>query len=299
MSAGEVDSNIVAPGPAIEAPTQERLRRDTFWTRWYRNRSFVAGCSVLGVIACMIVAAPVLAPHSPTQQNLTSILQAPSHQHLLGTDELGIDVWSQLLHGLGVDLRIALLAVIFPFILGVALGCLSGYFGGWVDIGVMRLVDIVVAFPFYVLVIALVFVLGPGARSIYIAITIVGWVSYARIVRVEILIAKQQDYVQAGRAAGFSTPRIVLRHLLPNVITQAIVFATSDIVLDMLAIVTLGYLGLGVPAPTPDLGRMIYLGQQFLTTHWQLATVPGLAVVAVGVGLVLVGDGLSDLLRPE
>ena len=118
MSAGEVDSNIVAPGPAIEAPTQERLRRDTFWTRWYRNRSFVAGCSVLGVIACMIVAAPVLAPHSPTQQNLTSILQAPSHQHLLGTDELGIDVWSQLLHGLGVDLRIALLAVIEGIIAG-------------------------------------------------------------------------------------------------------------------------------------------------------------------------------------
>lgn len=299
MSTTELDSSIGSPGPAREALGAQQPRRDTFWTRWYRNRSFVAGCCLLGVILCMIVAAPLLAPRSPTQQDLTHILQTPSHTHLLGTDELGIDVWSELLRGLGVDLRIALLAVVFPFLLGVALGCLSGYFGGWVDIAVMRLVDIVVAFPFYVLVIALVFVLGPGARSIYIAITIVGWVSYARIVRGEILVAKQQDYVQAGRAAGFSTLRIVGRHLLPNVITQAIVFATSDIVLDMLAIVTLGYLGLGVPAPTPDLGRMIYLGQQFLTTHWQLATIPGLAVVIVGVGLVLIGDGLSDLLRPE
>ena len=254
MSAGAVNPNISSVPPALEVIGPEKLHRDTFWTRWYRNRSFVAGCCILGVIVCMIVAAPILAPRSATQQNLTNILQAPSHHHLLGTDELGIDVWSQLLRGLGVDMRIALLAVIFPFILGVALGCLSGYFGGWVDIGVMRLVDIVVAFPFYVLVIALVFVLGPGARSIYIAITIVGWVSYARIVRGEILVAKQQDYVQAGRAAGFSTFRIVVRHLLPNVITQAIVFATSDIVLDMLAIVTLGYLGLGVPRAHPGPG---------------------------------------------
>ena len=289
----------LGPAPATGVELGEKPRRDSFRTRWYRSRSFVAGCCVLAVIVGMAVAAPLLAHDSPTSQDLMHILQPPSHAHVLGTDALGIDVWSELLHGLGVDLRIALLAVIFPFILGVTLGSLSGYFGGWIDIVIMRMVDVVVAFPFYVLVIALVFALGPGARSIYIAITIVGWVSYARIVRGEILVAKQQDYVLAGRAAGFSTLRIIVRHLLPNVITQAIVFATSDIVLDMLAIVTLGYLGLGVPAPTPDLGRMIYYGQQFLTTHWQLATIPGLAVVITGVGLMLLGDGLSDLLRPE
>jgi peptide/nickel transport system permease protein len=167
-----------------------------------------------------------------------------------------------------------------------------------VDVVVMRLVDIVVAFPFYVLVIALVFVLGPGERSIYIAITVVGWVSYARIIRGEILVAKRQDYVLAAQSGGLSSVRIMARHLLPNVITQAIIYAMSDIVQDILAIVTLGYFGLGVPPPTPDLGSMINDGQNFLSTHWQLTTIPGLAVVVVGLGLSLIGDGLADLIRP-
>jgi peptide/nickel transport system permease protein len=163
---------------------------------------------------------------------------------------------------------------------------------------VMRAVDIVVAFPFYVLVIALVFVLGPGERSIYIAITVVSWVSYARIVRGEILVAKRQDYVLAAQAGGLSSARIMGRHLLPNVITQAFIYSMSDIVQDILAIVTLGYFGLGVPPPTADLGSMINDGQNFLSTHWQLTTIPGLAVIVVGLGLSLIGDGLADLLRP-
>jgi peptide/nickel transport system permease protein len=179
----------------------------------------------------------------------------------------------------------------------VFVGSLAGYFGGWVDVVVMRLVDIVVAFPFYVLVIALVFVLGPGERSIYIAITAVGWVSYARIVRGEILVAKRQEYVLAAQSGGLSSLRIMSKHLLPNVISQAFIYAMSDIVQDILAIVTLGYLGLGVPPPTADLGSMINDGQNFLSTHWQLTTIPGLVVVLVGLGLSLIGDGLADILR--
>ncbi len=237
---------------------------DGFRTRWYRNRSFVIGLCILGTIITMAICAPLLTPYDPTQQDLTNILAPPSAAHPFGTDQLGIDVWAQLLYGARTDLRIAFLAVILPFILGTTLGCLAGYYGRWADVGVMRSVDIVVSFPFYVLVIALVFVLGPGERSIYIAITIVGWVSYARIIRAEVLVAKQQDYVLAARSAGFSTPRIILRHLLPNVITQAIVFATADVVLDILAIVTLGYLGLGIP-PTADLGSMINDGQNSLS----------------------------------
>jgi peptide/nickel transport system permease protein len=149
-----------------------------------------------------------------------------------------------------------------------------------------------------VLVIALVFVLGPGVRSIFIAITLVGWVSYARIVRGEILVVKRQDYVLAAQSGGLGNLRIMGRHLMPNVITQAIVYSMSDIVQDMLAIVTLGYFGLGVPPPTADLGSMINDGQNFLSTHWQLTTFPGLVVVVVGLGLSLIGDGLADLLRP-
>ena len=173
-----------------------------FRTRWYRNKSFVAGLVILGVIIGLCTFAPLLTPYSPTQQDLTHVLQPPSAQHWLGTDQLGIDMWSQLLYGGRTDLRIAFLAVILPFIIGTTLGCLAGYYGRAVDVGVMRAVDIVVAFPFYVLVIALVFVLGQGERGIYIAITIVGWVSYARILRGEILVAKQQDYVLAARATA-------------------------------------------------------------------------------------------------
>jgi peptide/nickel transport system permease protein len=258
----------------------------------------MSGIVILGIILFLAAAAPLLSSYNPIAQNLSASLLGPSAHHLLGTDQLGRDTWTRLLYGLRTDLRIAFIAVLFPFCLGTTLGSVAGYFGGWVDVIIMRLVDIVVAFPFYVLVIALVFVLGPGERSIYIAITVVGWVSYARIIRGEILVAKRQDYVLAAQSGGLSSVRIMARHLLPNVITQAIIYAMSDIVQDILAIVTLGYFGLGVPPPTPDLGSMINDGQNFLSTHWQLTTIPGLAVVVVGLGLSLIGDGLADLIRP-
>jgi peptide/nickel transport system permease protein len=267
--------------------------------RWYRTPTLVAGLTVMGIIVAMALLAPLLSSHDPVRQDLSATLLGPSSSHPLGTDQLGRDVWTRLLYGARVDLRVAFLAVLFPFCTGTLLGCLAGYYGRWIDTVIMRLVDVVVAFPFYVLIIALVFALGPGVRSIYIAITVVGWVSYARIVRGEILVAKRQDYVAAAQSAGFSDLRVIARHLLPNVITQAVVFAMSDIVLDILAIVTLGYLGLGVPPPTPDWGSMISEGQTFLTTHWQLSTIPGIAVVVTGLGLSLLGDGLADLLRPE
>jgi peptide/nickel transport system permease protein len=294
MIASEVPALPDPDAPSLAtARAQRRAGR-----RWYRQPALMAGIVVLVIVVGMAVLAPVITSYSPNAQDLTSSLLGPSGKHLLGTDQLGRDTFTRLLYGLRLDLRIAFIAVLFPFVLGTVLGTLAGYFGGWVDAVIMRLVDIVVAFPFYVLVIALVFVLGPGERSIYIAITAVGWVSYARIIRGEILVAKRQDYVTAARSGGLSDLRIMSRHLLPNVITQAFIYAMSDIVQDILAIVTLGYLGLGIPPPTADLGSMINDGQNFLSTHWQLTTIPGLVVVVVGLGLSLVGDGLADLLRP-
>ena len=271
----------------------------TFWNRWYRTPTFVAGLLILGTIAALAILAPFVTSHDPIDQNLLATLQPPSSEHLLGTDHLGRDVWARLLYGAREDLQIGFLAVLFPFCIGTVLGALAGYYGRWVDTLVMRAVDIVVAFPFLVLVIALVFVLGAGKSSIYIAITMVGWVSYARIACGEIRVAKRLEYVLAARAAGFSDKRIIARHILPNVITQSIVFAMSDIVLSILAIVTLGYVGLGIPPPTPDWGSMIFEGQTFITTRWQLATFPGIAVVITGLGLSLLGDGLADLLKPD
>jgi len=266
--------------------------------QWYRQPALMSGLVIIGLILLAVIAAPLLTSYNPDTQNLNATLAGISSHHLLGTDQLGRDTFSRLLYGGRVDLRIAFIAVLFPFVLGTILGSVAGYFGGWIDIIIMRLVDIVVAFPFFVLIIALVFVLGPGERSIYIAITLVGWVSYARIIRGEILVAKRQEYVLAAQSGGLSNLRIMARHLLPNVITQAIIYAMSDIVQDILAIVTLSYLGLGIQPPTPDWGTMISNGQDFLTTHWQLSTIPGLAVVVTGLGLSLIGDGLADLLRP-
>ena len=285
---------------AAEAVVEAQLieHRHGFSRRWYRTPSFVAGVSILGTIVLAALAAPLITTHGPTSQDLLHTLQGPSSSHWLGTDDLGRDVWSRLVYGARTDLQVAFLAVLFPFTIGTLIGLVAGYYGGWVDTITNWLVNVVVAFPFYVLLIALVFVLGPGERSIYIAITLVGWVSYARIIRGEILVAKRQDYILAAQSGGLGSVRIMRRHLLPNVITQAIIYSMSDIVQDIVAIVTLSYLGLGVPPPTADLGSMINDGQNFLSTHWQLTTFPGLAVVLVGLGLSLIGDGLADLLRP-
>jgi peptide/nickel transport system permease protein len=295
MSAATFPSEAPPPEFITEPEARVRPRRAR---RWYAQPALAAGVVLLGLILAAAIFAPLLTSYNPITPNLTNTLQGPSAHHLLGTDQLGRDTFTRLLFGLRNDLRIAFIAVLLPFCIGVVLGSIAGYFGGWVDTVIMRLVDIVVAFPFYVLIIALVFVLGPGQRSIYIAITLVGWVSYARIIRGEILVAKRQDYVLAAQSGGLSSIRIMAKHLVPNVISQAIIYAMSDIVQDILAIVTLGYFGLGVPPPTPDLGSMINDGQNFLTTHWQLTTFPGLAVVVVGLSLSLIGDGLADIIRP-
>jgi peptide/nickel transport system permease protein len=283
--------SVPAPVP-VESASKRRAT-------WYRQPALVAGLVITGLVVALAVFAPVISGYNPNQQNVASSLLGPSSAHLLGTDDLGRDEFTRLLYGARVDLQVGFLAVLFPFILGTVLGSLAGYFGKWVDLVIMRVVDIVVAFPFYVLIIALVFVLGPGQRSIYIAITAIGWVAYARIVRGQILVAKQQEYVLAAQSGGLGNVRIILRHLLPNVISQNIVYAMSDIVQDILAIVTLSYLGLGISPPTAEWGSMISEGQNFLTTQWELATLPGLAVVIVGIGLSLLGDGLADVLRVE
>jgi peptide/nickel transport system permease protein len=273
--------------PLVAAPARTRARRRSARL----NPLLAAGLTLLALLVLVAVFAPLLTSWDPVKQDLTASLQPPGNGHLLGTDQLGRDVYARLLFGARTDLRVGALAVLFPFVIGATLGLIAGWRGGWFDTILMRVVDIVVAFPFFVLVIALVFALGAGTRSIYLAITLVGWVAYARIVRGEVLVAKEQEYALAARVSGLPTYRILLRHLVPNVVLQAFVFSMSDIVLSILAIVTLGYLGLGVPQPTPDWGSMIQEGQAFITTKWYLAAAPGLAVVLTGLALALVADG--------
>jgi peptide/nickel transport system permease protein len=276
------------PGRSIQRTTARKARRS-------HNIPLIAGLTLLGLIVLAAILAPVLSGHDPIKQDLVNARLPPgSPGHLLGTDQFGRDVLARLLYGARIDLRVGVLAVVSPLIIGTSLGLVAGWFGGWIDTLIMRVVDVVVAFPFFVLVIALVFALGAGTGSIYVAITIVGWVAYCRIVRGEVLVAREQEYCLAARASGLPTWRILFRHLLPNVVLQALIYSMSDIVLTILAIVTLGYLGLGVPAPTPDWGSMIEDGQQFLLTQWYLATIPGLAVVITGSALALIADGLVE-----
>lgn len=283
----------------IEPVAAQPARRSRALKPWYANPSLVAGLVVTSILVLAAVLAPWIAPDDPLRQDLGNTLLQPSSEHWLGTDKYGRDVLSRLIWGARVNLRIGFMAVLIPMIVGSVVGAVAGYFGGWLDAVVMRVVDVFFAFPFYVMVIALVFVLGSGEASIYLAIAAVSWVSYAKIVRGEVLVVKEQDYIRGAQLGGLSHRRILLRHVGPNVMSQAIIFAMSDIVMDILAVVTLGYLGLGIAPPTPEWGSMILDGQEFITTNWQQATIPGLVVVITSLGLSWVGDGLSDYLSPD
>jgi peptide/nickel transport system permease protein len=198
-----------------------------------------------------------------------------------------------------VDLKVALICVIAPALLGTAIGALAGFLGGWVDTVIMRITDIFWAFPFHVLVIAIVGVLGPGEANLYLAFILVNWISFARIVRGEVLLLRDLEFVQAARSLGCSTPRIIGAHVLPNAVNPAIVFAMADVVLTILAVTSLSFLGLGIQPPTPEWGLMISDGREFLFDAWWIATFPGLAIIYTGVTFALIGEGLDTALRPK
>jgi peptide/nickel transport system permease protein len=222
---------------------------------------------------------------------------APSLLHPFGTDNLGRDVLARVLDAARIDLQIAAICVALPFAIGSLIGAVSGYVGGAFDAIIMRIVDVVWAFPFYVLVIAIVGSLGPSIANMYLAFTLVVWISFARIVRGEVLVARQLDYVAAARVLGFSHARIVLRHLLPNVIMPALAFAMADVVLTILGVTSLGFLGLGIQPPQAEWGLMISEGRNFLFDAPWISLFPGLAIIYVGITFTLISDGLDDLMR--
>lgn len=269
--------------------------------RRVRNWPFLSGVILLALIALACMAAPLLTPYDPTTQNLLNAGAPPfTPGHLLGTDApYGRDVLSRLLYGGRIDLLIGFGGTAVTVVVGTLVGMVAGYFGGRVDGVLMRIVDVFFAFPFFVLVLAIVSMLGPGLLTVFIAIWAVGWVSYARIIRGETLVAKKQEYVLAARALGYNPARIMARHILPNVFSAALIFSMADAVGNILLGAALGYLGLGVPAPQPEWGVMVADGQSYMVTAWWVPTVPGIAAVLVGVALSLVGDGLADRLRPS
>jgi peptide/nickel transport system permease protein len=255
------------------------------------------GATLVGTIALVAVLSPWIAPHDPLTQDPINRLAAPSGSHWLGTDELGRDVFSRLLHGTRVDLPVGLLGAALPAALGMVLGLIAGFFGGWADAVIMRLADVVQAFPSYILVIALVVAFGQGATSIVVAFTALAWVAYARLVRTEVLRVRSLAYVEAATTAGLPAWGILRRHVLPNVVASTIVFLPSDIVFATLGLAAFSFLGLGIPPPTAEWGAMISAGQPYLTDQWWLTAAPGLVIVVYGVGLAMLGDALEERQR--
>lgn len=269
------------------------------WKRFSRNRNLQIGILMLALLVSAVTVMPHLVAHGPLAVNFDKILLPPSVEHWFGTDDLGRDVFARVASAGLVDLQVVAVCVLIPFVIGSSIGLFSGYIGGWVDAALMRFVDILWAFPFYVLVISIVGALGPSIANMYLAFSMVVWISFARIVRGEVLLAKRSEYVQAARILGFSHLRIMARHILPNVITPAIVFMMADVVLTILAVTSLGFLGLGIQPPTPEWGVMIAEGRNFILDGWWISFFPGLAIVYVGITFTLLGDGLDDFLRPK
>ena len=288
------ESAVVARAPLDVAP----LLQPDWLTRVKHlrlNAVLVTGSLLLMVVILAALLAPLLTPYNPVEQNFSDAFKPPfSPGHVLGTDQFGRDLWSRIVFSTQLDLQIGLLSVLFPFVFGVLVGVLTGYLGGKIDAAFMRVVDVLMAFPFLILVIAIMTILGPGLTNLYIAVGIVGWIPYARIVRGETLSARNLEYVQAARTVGCSTPRILLRHIMPNVIAPALIYVFTGMVLAILTGATLSFFGLGPQPPTPEWGAMIADGRQYLLLAWWLTTLPGLALLVVGVALSLIGDGLAE-----
>ena len=264
-----------------------------------RRLTLIVGLAMLGLAVAAILLAPVLLSQSPTTIDALHPLAPPlTPGHLLGTDQFGRDVLARILYGGRIDLAIAFGATIVTLVGGTIIGLVAGYLGGRWDSFLMRVVDLFFAFPFLVLVIAIIAMLGPSIFNMFVAIWITSWVAYARIMRAQTVVAKRQQYVLAARALGYGRLRVMLRHVLPNTVSAVIIFSMVDAVGNIILAASLGFLGLGAQPPAPEWGTMIADGQNYILSSWWLATIPGLAVVFVGVAFSLIGDGLADILRP-
>jgi peptide/nickel transport system permease protein len=285
-------TTTTAARPLLDRSRWERIKRLA-----RRNPTLVVGLGLVTLVILIGFTGPVLAPDNPTTQNYSAAVQAPSTAHPLGTDKFGRDQLSRVLYGARIDLAVGIVTSLIPLAIGVVIGCVTGFYGGWVDTLFMRAIEIQVAFPFYVLLIAIITILGPGLFNLYLALSLVSWVAFARLIRGEVLVAKRLEYTVAARTLGCTDQRIILRHLLPNVIGPALIFSMSVVVFHILAGASLGFLGLGVQPPNPEWGAMIADSREYMTTAWWLPTFPGIAIAIVGIAFSVFGDGLSDVLR--
>jgi peptide/nickel transport system permease protein len=279
-------SSIVAPAPAVTLSRRLARRRPA--------TPVLVGATIVAILALAALFAPLIAPDKPNHVDFLHPLASPSFAHPLGTDDAGRDVFSRSLYGLRLDLGIVLLITYVPLPIGVLLGAVAGSFGGFVDAVIARVADTMLSFPFFVLVIAIIAIVGPGLKGVLIGVPIAAWALYARLARSEMLVLREQPFMLATTALGYSRTRSILRHAVPNLLRTALIYSTLDMVVNLLLLSSLSYLGLGKQPPGAELGTIIAGGQPYLLSAWWIATLPGLILVLFGVGVGLIGDGLSD-----
>ena len=281
-------------------------RRQAAWGRRYRlwrdfqaNRLAMGGLVVVVVLMLASMLAPVLAPYDPGIQNLANRLARPSAAHWLGTDELGRDILSRILFGGQVTLGMVVAVVIMVAPLGLAIGCIAGYFGGTLDRVLMRVTDVFLSFPRLILALAFVAAIKPGVTSAVFAIVLTAWPPYARLARAETLTVRGTDYIAAVRLTGASSFRIILRHIVPMCIGSLVVRVTLDMSSIILTAASLGFLGMGAQPPSPEWGAMIATARRFILEQWWVPTIPGVAIFVASLAFNLLGDGLRDVLDPK
>ncbi len=270
-----------------------------------RNRGAQIGCALVGLVLLSALFAPMIAPHDPGEQILTRSLQPPawngggSSAHLLGTDHLGRDVLSRVIFGSRISILVGVSASLMAGTIGTGLGLLAGFYGRWVDDLIMRVADVQLAFPFILLAVAVMFVLGSGLRNIILVLGITGWVVYGRLVRGQVLALREKEFIEASVASGCKPSRTMLKHMLPNVMSSVVVIGTLMFARVIISEASLTFLGLGVDPRIPTWGGMLADGRQYLAGQWWIATFPGLAIMFTVMGINLLGDWLRDTFDPR
>jgi peptide/nickel transport system permease protein len=264
-----------------------------------RNRLAMVGFWVIISLLLISLLAPVIAPYNPTQINSWDVLSPPSLKHLFGTDDLGRDVFSRILYGTRISLLVGFVAIGIAMLIGTLIGLVSGFFGGWIDSLLMRFVDIMLCFPTFFLILAVIAFMGPSIWYIMVVIGFTGWMHVARLVRAEVLLIRETDYVTAARCIGCSNQRIIFRHILPNALSPVLVSATLGIAGAILTESALSFLGIGVQPPTPSWGNILTSGKDYIEFAWWLSLFPGLAILITVLAYNLLGEGIRDALDPR
>lgn len=270
-----------------------------FWARFRRNRLALSGLVLVVALFAVSLLAPWLAPYDPNAIDLTEVLHPPSAQHPLGTDPLGRDVLTRMMFGAQISLKVGFVSVGLATIIGVLIGVMAGFYGGWVDSLLMRLVDLMLCFPTFFLILAVVAILEPSIWNIMVVIGLTSWMGVARLVRAEFLSLREREFVQAARALGAGDGRIIFRHLLPNALAPVMVAATLGVAGAILTESALSFLGLGVQPPTPSWGNILTAGKDNIEIAWWLSLFPGLAILTTVMAYNLLGEGIREAIDPR